>query len=73
MPEIAGNAALLVNPESVEDIAEGMACIASSAALRSTLIERGFERAKDFTWENCARQTLEVYRKACASVPANTK
>jgi len=64
MPEVAGNAALLVNPESVEDIAEGMAHVASSATLRSSLIERGFERAKDFTWENCARQTLEVYRKA---------
>jgi len=63
MPEIAGNAAIYVNPESVEDIAGGMAHIASSRTLRLSMIERGFERAKNFTWENCARQTLEVYRK----------
>ena len=73
MPEIAGDAAFLVDPESVEEIAEGMAHVASSTSLRSKLIERGFERAKAFTWDDCARQTLEVYRKVGADGSENTR
>jgi glycosyltransferase involved in cell wall biosynthesis len=63
LPEIAGDAALIVDPESVEEIAEGMAQIAFSYPLRGELIRRGLERAKAFDWGSCARQTLEVYSK----------
>jgi glycosyltransferase involved in cell wall biosynthesis len=63
VPEVAGDAALLVDPHSVAEIAEAMARIESDQELRSGLIERGLRRARLFTWENCARQTLEAYRR----------
>lgn len=58
--EIAGSAAILVDPESVEAIADGITRAITDAALRSDLIARGYERSRQFTWENCARQTLSV-------------
>jgi glycosyltransferase involved in cell wall biosynthesis len=65
LPEVAGDAALLVNPESDEELAEAMARILRDASLRESLRRKGFERAKQFTWERAARQTLEVYRECC--------
>ncbi len=61
MPETAGNAALLVNPYSVEEIAAAMRRIATDADLRTLLRRRGLQRAPQFTWENTARKTLELY------------
>jgi glycosyltransferase involved in cell wall biosynthesis len=58
--EIAGDAALLVNPESVEAIAGGMQRLIEDAQLRKRLIEAGRERMRGVTWERCARQTLQV-------------
>ncbi|HVW69756.1 MAG TPA: glycosyltransferase family 1 protein, partial [Steroidobacteraceae bacterium] len=58
--EIAGPAAVLVDPDSVEAIADGLARALADTALRTDLIARGRERARQFTWENCARQTLSV-------------
>lgn len=63
VPEVAGGAALLADPHSVPEIAGAMARIESDPALRCGLIERGLRRAALFTWENCARQTLEAYRR----------
>jgi glycosyltransferase involved in cell wall biosynthesis len=60
LPEVAGEAALLVNPHDTGAIAEGLAQLASDAALRETLRERGLARARQFTWEHCARETLRV-------------
>jgi len=58
--EIAGNAALLVDPESVEAIAAGMAKLMDDASVRASFIAAGHERMRGMTWERCARQTLEV-------------
>lgn len=66
LPEVAGDAALLVDPHSVEDIAAGIARLLGDEALRRTCIERGRERAKLFTWEKCARETLDVFRTITA-------
>lgn len=63
IPEVAGDAALLVNPESVDEIAYAMERIAQDTALAQSLTLRGLERARMFTWERCAAQTLEVYRR----------
>jgi glycosyltransferase involved in cell wall biosynthesis len=60
MLELAGDAAVLVNPESVDDIATGIARLADDRMLRSTLIKKGIERAGDMSWERCAIQTLQV-------------
>jgi glycosyltransferase involved in cell wall biosynthesis len=63
LPEVAGGAALLVNPESVEDIGRAMAWLDRDEDLRARLIQQGISRAGRFTWEQCARQTLEAYRR----------
>jgi glycosyltransferase involved in cell wall biosynthesis len=54
MPEIAGEAALLCDPFSVDSISNAMQQIASSEQLRSTLITKGLRRAAEFTWEKTA-------------------
>jgi glycosyltransferase involved in cell wall biosynthesis len=66
LPEIAGNAALLVNPESVEEIAAAMLRLHLDPALRATLRAKGLARAAMFTWQRAAEQMVEVYRRASA-------
>ncbi len=63
MPEVAGDAALLVNPESVDDIANNMERIYSDSTLKSELIKCGKIRAKKYSWEKTAEKTLAVYEK----------
>jgi glycosyltransferase involved in cell wall biosynthesis len=63
LPEIAGDAAVIVDPESVDGIADGIARLDSSEELRRTLIARGLERARMFTWAGSARSTLAVYQE----------
>jgi glycosyltransferase involved in cell wall biosynthesis len=67
LPEVAGDAALLVDPENTGEIADAMRQMATNDALRSDLRARGHSRAKQFTWDRTARQTIEVYRRAMAS------
>ena len=63
LPEIAGDAAIIVNPESAASIAEGIARLDGSDDLRRSLTERGHERARLFTWDRSARTTLAVYQR----------
>jgi glycosyltransferase involved in cell wall biosynthesis len=58
--EIAGDAAILVNPQDIEDIADAMRTVTEDITLQNTLIKKGAERVKDFSWEKCARETLNV-------------
>jgi glycosyltransferase involved in cell wall biosynthesis len=60
LPEVAGDAALLVDPTNVAAIAAGLARLANDVALRADLRARGLARAAQFTWEQCAARTLEV-------------
>ena len=64
MVEIAGDAALLVDPYSVDEIAEAMHRVLTDESLRATLIKKGLERASQFSWEKTARETLAVYKAA---------
>lgn len=66
MPEIVGDAAVLVDPYSVEAIAEGIAKIMNDPGLADDLRRKGLERAKGFTWRDSARQTLAAYHQALA-------
>lgn len=59
--EIAGKGAYLVDPESVENIAEAIKELDHNQELRKQLIETGYARAKEFKWERCAEETLNVY------------
>jgi glycosyltransferase involved in cell wall biosynthesis len=62
LPEVAGDAALLVNPRDMIALAEAIKTLAADAALRRDLAERGFRRAAQFTWAACAEKTISVYR-----------
>jgi glycosyltransferase involved in cell wall biosynthesis len=61
MPEVAGDAAVLVDPLSVESISEG---IKKAVKSRQMLVKRGFSQVKKFSWEKTARETLKVYEEA---------
>ncbi len=62
MPQVAGDAALLIDPLSEQDLAEALDRLLGDAALCADLRRRGLERAALFTWERAARATIEVYR-----------
>jgi len=62
LPEVVGEAAMLVKPENVFDIARGIREVLLDDALRAELIARGHEQVKRFSWYDTARQVLEVYR-----------
>jgi len=62
LPEVAGDAALLVTPTEVDDIAYGLRRLLEDAELRAELRARGYQRAREFSWERCARETLAVYK-----------
>jgi glycosyltransferase involved in cell wall biosynthesis len=63
IPEVAGKAALFVDPKNPEEIANAILQIVSDASLRERMIEQGVEQAKRFSWEKAAQQMLEIYRK----------
>ena len=62
LPEVAGEAALPVDPRSVAGLAEAMERLVNDGALAARLSEAGAVRASRFTWEETARRTLEVYK-----------
>jgi len=63
MKEIAGEAAVLVDPESAENIASGISKLNRNSKLRQEMAIKGLKRAGDFSWEKTALQTLEVYHR----------
>jgi glycosyltransferase involved in cell wall biosynthesis len=67
LPEVAGDAARLVDPYSVEDIAEGMHALHGDARLREQLRARGLARAQQFSWERAASETMRAYGEALAA------
>jgi glycosyltransferase involved in cell wall biosynthesis len=64
LPEVAGDAALLFDPESVDAIAGALAHLIEDGALRARLIERGYQQARKFSWERTAQLTAESYLRA---------
>lgn len=63
LPEVVSDAAMLVNPENVFDIARGIKEVLLDEELRKKLIRRGQEQAARFSWERTAREVLEIYRE----------
>jgi glycosyltransferase involved in cell wall biosynthesis len=64
LPEVVGDAAVLVNPENVFDIARGIREVLLDQPMRDELIRRGHAQAARFSWERTAREVLEIYREA---------
>ena len=67
LPEVAGDAALLVDPLDVDAIAAAMQRLVDDDELRQELTRRGFENVKRFSWEKCARETLAVLESVARS------
>ena len=65
LPEVAGDAAVLIDPQSYEQLADALVRVLQDPSLRESLRAKGLERVKQFTWERAARQTLSVYREVC--------
>ena len=64
LAELAGGAAMLVDPESVEALQEALTRVLTDAPRAAELGRRGLERSRQFSWNETARRTLEVYREA---------
>jgi len=69
LPEVAGEAALLVDPHRPEDMAEAVARLLGDPALRREHRCLGLDRARTFDWERTARETLQVYREVLEAEP----
>ncbi len=67
LPEVAGKAALLVDPEDPAVIAQAVRNMMEKPKLRKLFIQRGLQRVKLFTWEKMAKQTLKVYESLGAT------
>jgi glycosyltransferase involved in cell wall biosynthesis len=61
LPEIAGDAALFVDPEDKKAMAEGINKILSNNKFTKSLVQKGYEQAKKFSWRKMAKETLKVY------------
>jgi glycosyltransferase involved in cell wall biosynthesis len=62
LPEVAGDAALLIDPNDPMQLAEAILQVISDRHLRQELIDKGKKRAKLFSWERTARETLKAYK-----------
>jgi glycosyltransferase involved in cell wall biosynthesis len=63
LPEFASNAALLVDPHSIDEIAQAITLLLEDEQLRTKLREQGYQRAKQYTWEVSAQKMLHVYQQ----------
>ena len=63
LPEVVGDAGLLVAPREARALAEAIEYVLSDSDLRNRMIERGLARASAFTWERTAKETASVYRR----------
>ena len=63
LPEVVGDAAILVDPGDVAQILDAMRLVLTQPALAAELRARGLARAAQFTWERTARETIAVYER----------
>ena len=68
LPEVVGDAALLVDPLQPEAIADAMRRVLSDATLRDDLRARGLDRARHFSWERSIRRVREIYGEVLGDV-----
>jgi glycosyltransferase involved in cell wall biosynthesis len=68
IPEVTGDAAVLVNPHDMYDLADKIKQVLNSPELQEKMREDGLAQASNFTWEKCARETLGLYEKLYARV-----
>lgn len=65
LPEITGpDAAILINPKKETEISDALSQVMKDEGLREMLSVKGHEKAQEFTWDECAQKTLEIYQSA---------
>ena len=65
LTEVAGDAAVLADPQDARALGEAMVRVLDDEPLRASLKIKGFARAKQFSWKNAAEKTVELYREVC--------
>jgi len=63
LPEVAGDGAIMINPNNIDQLSWTMEMALTDSSLRKHLTKKGLEQAKKFSWDKCARETMEVLRK----------
>lgn len=64
LPEVAGDAAYMVDATDSGEIAKAIVSMVADRSMRQSFVERGRRRVREFTWEKCAKNTYDVYRRA---------
>jgi glycosyltransferase involved in cell wall biosynthesis len=67
IPEVVGNAAMLFDPLSAEALGQALAAVLNDVELRQSLVSKGRERIKNFSWAKCAQQTMTIYTQILSS------
>jgi glycosyltransferase involved in cell wall biosynthesis len=67
LPEVAGQAALLVNPHDTAQMGEDLVRMITDADLRHQLIERGYRQIQQFSWDKAAEQVIEILERVVSS------
>ena len=62
MPEVAGDAAILVDPRSPDSISKAMKNLSKNENLRQSLVKKGFERLRHFSWNKSASKTYNIIK-----------
>ena len=73
LPEVVGNAAVLVNPENVFEIMRALHRVLTDQAVRERLKQRSYEQAARYSWEASVKRILEVYEAIALTRPARAR
>lgn len=68
LPEVVGDAAITVNPHCVEEISDGILTLVNDKEKKEALSKKGLTRAKMFSWEKCAQETIKAYSEMLCSL-----
>jgi glycosyltransferase involved in cell wall biosynthesis len=63
LPEVVGDAAVLVDPHDIDSIVDGLRCVLTNPMRADDMRRKGLERAREFSWERSVARTLEVYKR----------
>ena len=72
LPEVVGDAAVLVDPHDVDSIVDGLRSVLTNPARAEDMRRKGLERAREFSWERSVARTLEVYKRIGAPLAVAT-
>lgn len=67
LPEVVGDAGIMVDPHNIQELEDAIRRVVKDSNLRREMKKKGLERAKIFSWEKCAKETLQVYKKVYAA------